>query len=124
MLGERSDQRGLWEADRLNLDHVRQDTFYGLLMSLGGRLSGTPTAPGSTSPTTTASRPTGHCLLLQTNQKVTDAEAKTQADFDIRWKIALGIEAEDRSFAKSTLQVFRARGRTLQYCSEPYSEKP
>ena len=27
MLGERSDQRGLWKADRLYLD---QDTFYGL----------------------------------------------------------------------------------------------
>ena len=38
MLGERSDQRGLWEADRLYLDHVGQDTFYGLLASLRGRL--------------------------------------------------------------------------------------
>ena len=31
-----------------------------------------------------------------------------RADFDIRWKVALGIEVEDRPFAKSTLQVFRA----------------
>ena len=31
MLGERSDQWGLWEADRLYLDHVGKDTFYGLL---------------------------------------------------------------------------------------------
>ena len=38
MLGERSDQRGLWEADRLYLDHVGKDTFYGLLASLWGRL--------------------------------------------------------------------------------------
>ena len=38
MLGERSDQRGLWEADRLYLDHVGKDTFYGLLASLRGRL--------------------------------------------------------------------------------------
>ena len=38
MLGERSDQRGLWEADRLYLDHVGRDTFYGLLASLGGQL--------------------------------------------------------------------------------------
>ena len=28
---------------------------------------------------------------------------------DLRWKVALGIEAEDRPFAKSTLQVFRAQ---------------
>ena len=38
MLGERSNQRGLWEADRLYLDHVGVDTFYGLLASLRGRL--------------------------------------------------------------------------------------
>ena len=38
MLGERSDQRGLWEADRLYLDHVGRDTFYGLMASLRGRL--------------------------------------------------------------------------------------
>ena len=27
MLGERSDQRGLWEADRLYLDHVGLDQY-------------------------------------------------------------------------------------------------
>ena len=32
MLGKRSDQKGLWEADRLYLDYVGQDTFYGLRM--------------------------------------------------------------------------------------------
>ena len=36
MLGERSDQRGFWEADYL--DHVGKDTFYGLLASLRGQL--------------------------------------------------------------------------------------
>ena len=40
---------------------------------------------------------------------ISDAEAKARADFDIRWKVALGIEVEDRPFAKSTLQVFRAQ---------------
>ena len=48
-------------------------------------------------------------LLLQTHDKVSDAEAKARADFDIRWKVALGIEVEDRPFAKSTLQVVRAQ---------------
>ena len=38
MLGKRSDQKGLWEADRLYLDYVSQDTFYGLLASLRGQL--------------------------------------------------------------------------------------
>ena len=48
-------------------------------------------------------------LLLQTYDQVSDAEAKARADFDIRWKVALGIEIEDRPFAKSTLQMFRAQ---------------
>ena len=45
-------------------------------------------------------------LLLQTYDRASDAEAKQRADFDIRWKVALGIEVEDRPFAKSTLQLF------------------
>ena len=36
MLGERSDQRGLWEADQLYLDLVGRDTFHGLLGSWRG----------------------------------------------------------------------------------------
>ena len=113
MLGERSDQRGLWEADSLYLDHVGRDTFYGLLASLRGRLfrdadfaafycadNGRDSVPPSLLAT---------ALLLQAHDKVSDAEAKARADFDIRWKVALGIEVEDRPFAKSTLQVFRAQ---------------
>ena len=113
MLGERSEQRGLWEADRLYLDHVGKDTFYGLLASLRGQLfrdsdfagfycadNGRDSVPPSLLAT---------ALLLQTHDKVSDAEAKAKADFDIRWKVALGIEIEDRPFAKSTLQVFRAQ---------------
>ena len=113
MLGERPDQRGLWEADRLYLDHVGRDTFYGLLASLPGQLfrdsdfaefycadNGRDSVPPSLLAT---------ALLLQTHDKVSDAEAKARADFDIRWKVALGIEVEDRPFAKSTLQVFRAQ---------------
>ncbi len=113
MLGERSDQRGLWEADRLYLDHVGRDTFYGVLASLRGQLfrdadfaefycpdNGRESVPPSQLAT---------ALLLQCYDKVSDAEAKARADFDIRWKVALGIEVEDRPFAKSTLQVFRAQ---------------
>ena len=113
MLGERSDQRGLWEADQLYLDLVGKDTFYGLLATLRGQLfrdadfaelycldNGRVSVPPSLLAT---------ALLLQTHDKVSDAEAKARADFDIRWKVALGIEIEDRPFAKSTLQVFRAQ---------------
>ena len=113
MLGERSDQRGLWEADRLYLDHVGRESFYGLLASMRGRLfrdadfaefycpdNGRDSVPPSLLAT---------ALLLQSHDKVSDAEAKARADFDLRWKVALGIEVEDRPFAKSTLQVFRAQ---------------
>ena len=115
MLGERSDQRGLWEADRLYLDHVGKDTFYSLLASLRGRLfrdadfagfycpdNGRDSVPPSLLAT---------ALLLQSHDKVSDAEAKARADFDLRWKVTLGIEVEERPFAKSTLQVFRAQIR-------------
>ena len=113
MLGKRSDQKGLWEGDRLYLDYVGQDTCYGLLASLRGQLfsdddfaeiycpdNGRDSVPPSLLAT---------ALLLQTYDQVSDAEAKARADFDIRWKVALGIEIEDRPFAKSTLQLFRAQ---------------
>ena len=111
-MGERSDQRSLWEADSLYLDYVGRETYY-TLAPLRGRLfrdadfaefycadNGRDSVPPSLLAT---------ALLLQTNDKVSDAEAKARADFDISWKVALGIEVEDRPFAKSTLQVFRAQ---------------
>lgn len=113
MLGERSDQRGLWEADQLYLDLVGRDTFYGLLASLRGRLFRDAdfaelycpdNGRASVAPSLLAT-----ALLLQAHDKVSDAEAKARADFDIRWKVALGFEVEDRPFAKSTFQVFRAQ---------------
>ena len=92
---------------------VGRDTFYGLLASLRGQLfhdadfaelycldNGRASVPPSLLATT---------LLLQANDKASDAEAKARADFDIRWKVALGIEIEERPFAKNTLQVFRAQ---------------
>ena len=113
MLGKRSDQKGLWEADRLYPDYVGQDTCYGLLASLRGQLFsdddfaeiyGPDNGRDSVPPSLLAT-----ALLLQTYNKVSDAEAKARADFDIRWKVALGIEIEDRPFAKSTRQLFRAQ---------------
>ena len=93
------------------LDYVGKGTFYVLLASLRGQLfsdddfakiycsyNGRDSVPPSLLAT---------ALLLQTYDKVSDAEAKARADFDIRWKVALGIE--DRPFAKSTLQVLRAQ---------------
>ena len=113
MLGKRSKQLGFLEADHLYLDYVGRGSFYGFLASLRGQLfrdedfaelycpdNGRDSVPPSLVAT---------ALLLQAYDKVSDLEAKQRADFDIRWKVALGIEVEDRPFAKSTLQLFRAQ---------------
>ena len=113
MLGKRSDQLGLFEADQLYLDFVGRDSFYGFLAGQRGQLfhdedfaalycldNGRTSAPPSLLAT---------ALLLQTYDRVSDEEAKARADFDLRWKVALGVCLEDRPFAKSTLQVFRAQ---------------
>lgn len=112
MLGKRSDQRGLFESDHLYLDFVGRDSFYGFLASRRGQIfrddefaklycltNGCPSVPPSLLAT---------ALLLQTYDGVSDEEAKARADFDLRWKVALGIALETRPFAKSTLQLFRS----------------
>ena len=113
MLGKRSLQRGLFEADHLYLDFVGRDTFYGFLASQRGRLfrdedfgvlycpdNGRNSVPPSMLCT---------ALMLQAHDCVSDEEAKARADFDLRWKVGLGTEIEDRPFAKSTLQLFRSQ---------------
>ena len=113
MLGERSSQRGMFEADHLYLGFVGEGTFYGFLARHRGELFrdedfaefyspdwGRPSVPPSLLAT---------ALLLQTHDRVSDEEAKARADYDLRWKVALGVEVDARPFAKSTLQLFRAQ---------------
>jgi transposase len=113
MLGKRDKQLGLFEADSLYLDFVGRDSFYGFLASQRGKLfrdeefaqlycptNGRASVPPSLLAT---------ALVLQTHERASDAEAKARADYDLRWKVALGIELEERPFAKSTLQLFRAQ---------------
>jgi hypothetical protein len=113
MLGKRSAQRGLFEADTMFADFVGQRTFYGFLASQRDELfrdedftalycrdNGRPSVPPSLLAT---------ALVLQTYDGVSDDEAKQRADYDLRWKVALGVELETRPFAKSTLQEFRAQ---------------
>jgi hypothetical protein len=113
MLGERSAQRGMFEADHLYLGFVGEDTFYGFLASHRDELFrdadfaecyspdwGRPSVPPSILAT---------ALVLQAHDGVSDAEAKARADYDLRWKVALGLEVDARPFAKSTLQLFRAQ---------------
>jgi hypothetical protein len=113
MLGERSAQRGLFEADTMFADFVGRRNFYGFLAGQRDELfrdedfaalycsnNGRPSVPPSLLAT---------ALVLQTYDGVSDDEAKQRADYDLRWKVALGIELDARPFAKSTLQEFRAQ---------------
>jgi transposase len=113
MLGKRSVQVGLFDADVMYLDFVGRDSFYGFLASqrscifcdedfadLYCLVNGRNSVPPSLMATV---------LLLQAHDRVSDEEAKNRADYDMRWKVALGIELDERPFAKSTLQLFRAQ---------------
>ncbi|MGE3178760.1 MAG: IS1182 family transposase, partial [Vicinamibacterales bacterium] len=113
MLGKRGPQRGLFEADTAYGEFVGRDSFYGWLASQRGELfrdeefaglyaltNGRPSVPPSV---------LAVALVLQTYDGVSDAEAKQRADYDLRWKVALGVELDARPFAKSTLQEFRAQ---------------
>src|SRR5450830_30881 len=113
MLGKRSTQPGLFDADTMYLDFVGRDSFYGFLATQRSRLfrdedfgdlycrnNGRDSVPPSL---------LSEALLLQAHDRVSDEEATDRADYDIRWKVALGIALDDHPFAKSTLQLFRAQ---------------
>lgn len=115
MLGERGPQPGLFEADTMYRKFVGPNTFYGFLAAHRGEIfrdadfatlycrdngRGRVGVPPSLLAT---------ALVLQTHDRVSDDEAKQRADYDLRWKVALGIAVDTRPFAKSTLQEFRAQ---------------
>ena len=114
MLGKRSRQRGMFavsastigEADHLYLSFVGDDTFYGFLARHRlelfhdedfSMLYCRDNGRNSVSPSLLA-----NALLLQAHDRVSDAEAKARADYDLRWKVALGIEIDERPFATSS----------------------
>src|ERR1700738_5076482 len=95
MLGERSAQRGLFEADTMFAEFVGRRNFYGVLASQRDELfrdedfaalyccdTGRPRVPPSLLAT---------ALVWQAYDGVSDDEAKQRADYDLRWKVALGI---------------------------------
>lgn len=113
MLGKRPAQRSLFEAGVQAPKIVSEQSFYRFLASQRQELFpdedyaslyhtklGRPSVPPSLLAT---------ALVLQTYTKVSDEEAAERAAYDLRWKVALGIELEDIPFAKSTLQLFRSQ---------------
>jgi hypothetical protein len=113
MPGKRSKQQGLFESDQLYLSYAGADSFYGYLASQRNQLFRDEDfaemyCPDNGRPGVLPSQ-LATALLLQTYAKVSDEEAKERADYDLRWKVALGIEVEERPFARSTLQLFRSQ---------------
>ena len=113
MLGRQSPQGDLFRPDHVLRSHVGADSFYGLLAEKGRRWFrdedfaglyredfGRPSVP-----------PSQLCvaLLLQAHEGVSDEEAIARSAFDLRWKVALGLELDEKLCAKSTLQLFRAK---------------
>lgn len=103
----------MFTADQQYLQYVGEDTFYGFLAKHRHRLfrdedfamlycpdNGRP----SVAPSLLAT-----ALLLQAHDKSTDAEARDKARYDLRWKVALGLEVDESPFGKSTLQTFRSQ---------------
>lgn len=113
MLGQHSPQGELFRPDNLYLDFVGRDSFYGFLARSGHRMfrdrdyaefyeeeQGRPSVP-----------PSQLCiaLLLQSRDGVSDDEAIKRTAFDLRWKVALGLDVDEKLCAKSTLQLFRSK---------------
>lgn len=113
MLTRRNPQRSLFNSDNQFLKFVGEDTIYGFLAEHRDELfsdddfaslyclnNGRPSVPPSM---------LAISLLLQTYECVSDEEASQRAQYDLRWKVALGIAVDEKPFAKSTLQLFRAQ---------------
>ena len=113
MLGRRESQGDFFRPDHAYRDHVGETTFYGLLARHGAvwfrdedfvalyrEDFGRPSVPPSQ---------LAVALLLQAHDSVSDEEAIARSAFDLRWKVALGLELDEKLCAKSTLQRFRAQ---------------
>ena len=113
MMGERSAQDKLFAADHVYLDYVGRDTLYGYLAQQRGQLfrdedfavlycrdNGRPSVPPSLAVS---------ILFLRAYEVVSFVEAIERTKYDLRWKVALGLELEEVPIQKSALQEFQAR---------------
>ncbi len=112
MLGQKSAQRELFRPDHLYLPLVGEDSLYGFFGKSGRQMfrdsdfsglyakEGRPSVP-----------PSQLCvaLLLQAREGLSDEATIERTSYDLRWKVALGLEIDEKLCAKSTLQFFRAK---------------
>jgi len=126
MMGKRSGQDKLFAADQVYLDFVGRDTLYGymaqnreqmfrdedfaaLYCADNGRQSVPPSLAVSV-------------LFLRAYEGVSFAEAVERTKYDLRWKVALGLEMEEVPMQKSALQEFEAK-LVLHEMEEPMLKK-
>jgi len=113
MMGTRSAQDKLFAANHLYLDFVGRETVYGYLAENRPRLfrdeefaglycpdNGRPSVPPSVAIS---------LLFLRAYEGVSFVEAIERSKYDLRWKVALGLEMEEVPMQKSALQEFEAK---------------
>jgi transposase len=113
MMGTRSPQDKLFAAEQIYLDYVGRDSLYGYLAQNRQQLfrdedfaalyclkNGRTSVPPSLAIS---------LLLLRAVEKVSFAEAIERSKYDLRWKVALGLEMEEVPMQKSALQEFEAK---------------
>jgi hypothetical protein len=113
MMGKRSPQDKLFAADHIYLDFVGRDTLYGYLAQNREQLfrdedfaslycpdNGRQSVPPSLAMS---------LLFLRAYEGVSFAEAVERTKYDLRWKVALGLEMEEVPMQKSALQEFEAK---------------
>ena len=126
MMGTRSPQNKLFAADRIYLDYVGRDTVYGYLAQNRQHLfrdqdfaalycadNGRTSVPPSVAIS---------ILFLRTHEGVSFVEAIERTKYDLRWKVALGLEMDEVPMQKSTLQEFEAR-LVIHEMEEPLLKK-
>ena len=113
MMGRRSPQGRVFAADQIYLDHVGRETIYGYLAQHREHLfrdedyaafycadNGRNSAPPSVAMS---------MLFLRAHERISFTEAVERAAYDLRWKVALGLEMEEVPIHKSALQEFEAK---------------
>jgi hypothetical protein len=126
MMGKRSAQDKLFAADHVYLDFVGRDTLYGYLAQNREQMfrdedfaalycpdNGRQSVPPSVAVSV---------LFLRAYEGVSFAEAVERSKYDLRWKVALGLETEEVPIQKSALQEFEAK-LVLHEMEEPILKK-
>jgi hypothetical protein len=126
MMGKRSAQDKLFAVDQVYLDFVGRDTLYGYMAQNRGQLfrdedfaalycpdKGRQSVPPSLAVS---------LLFLRAYEGVSFAEAVERTKYDLRWKVALGLEMEEVPMQKSALQEFEAK-LVLHEREEPILQK-